>query len=368
MSVFDNGAWRMLRAFYNLTDNSQPGTIMNSTTNSITNSIRVRVPATTANLGPGFDTLGLALQVHNFVSLQQSPSGIDEIIARGEGASTLVAAHPENNIALIAARALLDMVDAPRVPLQLTLENAIPLARGLGSSSAARMGALFAANEWARQNLGKSVETSTLLNLATQLEGHPDNVAPALLGGLVVAAATEKSKQSDHGDSTQQRVLALRVPVESFPRLVVFVPESELETREARAVLPDVVFRKNATFNIARASLLVGVLASGAWQEQPELLREALKDELHQEHRAVLMPAYECATHAAISNGALGATLSGAGPSILAWLPDHDEVVAEVCLAMQEAAANCEVFGNAREVLVDLQGCVVIEGENGPGA
>jgi homoserine kinase len=320
------------------------------------NPIRVRVPATTANLGPGFDALGLAVQIYNFVTVEASSTAAHEIVAHGEGADVLNTADSESNIACCAANELFACLGLPPTPLRLTLENAIPMARGLGSSSAARVGALVAANEWARQNFDRSADRSTLLALATRLEGHPDNVAPALLGGLV--ASVMRETQTEKADEAAA-VLALQVPVEKFPRLVVFVPESELETREARAVLPDAIFRKDATFNIARASLLVGVLASGAWQAQPELLREALKDKLHQEHRAALMPAYDCTTRAAVHAGAFGATLSGAGPTILAWLPDDERIVQEVIAAMQESAAECEVFGAAREVRVDNEGTVV---------
>ena len=323
------------------------------------NPIRVRVPATSANLGPGFDVLGLALQIYNYVTLEESTSGKDEIIALGEGARTLNEANFETNIALQAAHALRDFLNVPSVPLQLTLENEIPLARGLGSSSAARIGALVATNAWAQNNFGHGAEGSTLLSLATALEGHPDNVAPALLGGLVVSAV-------DHA-TEEERVLSLRIPTSSFPRLVIFIPESELETKEARAVLPDAVFRKDAIFNLARSSLLVGVLASGAWQNRPELLRAALHDKLHQEYRAALMPAYDCTVRAALDAGALGVTLSGAGPSILAWLPaDKSTPATEVALAMEEAAAGCEVFGKAHEVLVDFKGCVVVENQTEP--
>lgn len=317
-------------------------------------SIRVRVPATAANLGPGFDALGLAVQVYNFLTIEQSSAPEHEVSATGEGEEVLNGGHAEENIACQAACRLFESLGLPPVHWKLTLENAIPLARGLGSSSAARVGALVAANEWAKHKYEKSADVNTLLALATQLEGHPDNVAPALLGGLVV------STMSDPESHKAPQVLALRVPVAHFPRLVVFIPDSELETKEARAVLPDAIFLKDATFNIARASLLVGVLSCGAWQQQPELLREALQDKLHQEHRAALMPAYDCTVRAAIEAGAYGATLSGAGPTILAWLPHDDRTVSEAIIAMQEAAAECEVFGTAREVLIDNQGTVVV--------
>ncbi len=311
---------------------------------------RARVPATSANLGPGFDSLGLALQCHSFVSIQQSRAEEDEISATGEGAEFLMQCKPHENIALLAARELLEMLDAPPCFLKITLENAIPLARGLGSSSAAIVGALVATNEWARQTLGVSAEGSTLLAIGARMEGHADNVAPALLGGLVVSTMCEDG-----------RVLACRPPIQKFPRLVVFVPQGELKTQAARHVLPTNVALTDASFNISRASLLIAALASGEW----ELLREATRDKLHQAHRASLMPAFDAVTQAALSAGAYGATLSGAGPCVLAWLPragitpTANDVVAGAIIAMQEAASKLGVLGVAREMEVDWEGCVI---------
>jgi homoserine kinase len=319
---------------------------------------RARVPATSANLGPGFDALGLALQCHNFVSVQESPTSADEIRASGEGAEFLTQSAPRENIALIAARALLKTLDAPPCFLKITLKNNIPLARGLGSSSAAIVGALVAANEWARQTLGASADGSTLLSLAAKMEGHADNVAPALLGGLVV------STMCDDG-----RVLACRPPIAKFPRLVVFVPQGELKTQAARNVLPPSVPLADAAFNISRTGLLVAALTTGDW----ELLREATRDKLHQAQRAPLMPAYEAVTRAALDAGAYGATLSGAGPCILTWLPQagstpgESDVVADAITAMQDAAARLGVLGAAREMEVDLEGCVIERREVGGG-
>ena len=308
--------------------------------------VRVRVPATTANLGPGFDALGLALQFYNFVTIEQSSSSTDTITAVGEGADILNQGDPQKNIALRAAHTLLDEIGLERTPFTLTLENQIPLARGLGSSSAARVGALVAANEWARRQHNKSLEQNDLLTLATRLEGHPDNVAPALLGGLIISVTRDAGE-----------VLALRAPVEKFPRLVVFIPESELETEKARGVLPSEVSVKDAVFNIARASFLVTALVNQKW----EFLDEALRDRLHQNQRAALMPAYNSVIQAATHSGAFGATLSGAGPCILAWLPDEDDFVTRAIIAMQDAASECGVPGAAQELKVDLEGCVVVE-------
>lgn len=349
-------------------------------------SVRARVPATSANLGPGFDTLGLALNIYNYVTISDAVAGRDSIAIRGQGselASSLTVSA--TNIAAIAVRHLFHFLGEPVAPFVLTLENEIPLARGLGSSAAARVGALVAANEWLRQRGGRSVSPSQLVTLATQLEGHPDNVAAALLGGLVVstvvesqhsAHARERDAEPDetpiniperaapayHDPAAQEVIelaLAAKLPVREFPGFVVFIPDTELATSAARAVLPDVVFRADATFNMARTALLLTALATEQW----DLLGEALRDRLHQDHRAKLMPGFTAMLHAAEAAGAYGATLSGAGPSVLAWLPPHDAALNQgVCQAMQDAAANHEVFGQARPVGVDWEGCVVVTG------
>lgn len=310
-------------------------------------SMRVRVPATSANLGPGFDALGLALQLYNHVTIGPAEGGADAAVTTGEGAGTL--SSDADNIAVIAARTLLRELNAPASPFRLQLENSIPLSRGLGSSAAARAGALVAANQWARVQGWGSLTTSQLVSLATRLEGHPDNVAAALLGGLVASAAIG-------GEGTEVSAVAARVPVPRFPSLVVFIPSTELATKTARAVLPDAVFRADATFNVARASLLVAALAAERW----DLLPEALQDKLHQEHRAVLMPGYHALVRAALEVGAYGATLSGAGPSVLAWLLPDEKVLREARQAMEEAAAEHEVFGEARTLEVDLGGAQII--------
>jgi len=308
--------------------------------------IRVRVPATSANLGPGFDALGLALQIYNFVGIRESLSGKDEIIAEGEGARMLQEGAPQDNIALRAAQELWRELELAPTPFQLTLENAIPLARGLGSSSAARVGALVAANEMARQKHGKAAQGSTLLRLATRLEGHPDNVAPALSGGLIVSIAREDGA-----------VFSSRAPIKKFPRLVVFIPENELETKTARGVLPTEISMRDAVFNIARVGFLMTALINEEWK----FLSEALRDKLHQSQRAALMPAYYAVARAAVNAGAFGATLSGAGPCVLAWLPDAGSTPFAAIEAMQSAAAECGIIGVAREVAVDVEGCVVVE-------
>jgi homoserine kinase len=310
--------------------------------------VRVRVPATSANLGPGFDTLGLAFRLYNFVTIQGIEGEEDVVTATGQGEGVLPIGN--TNIAMVAARRLLESVGAPDMPLHLHLENRIPLSRGLGSSAAARVGAIVAANAWAQQFGYKGATSEEMLALATQLEGHPDNIAAAQLGGLVVSAMGEGADQS-----TLTPVWASRLPVEKWPRFVVFIPEAELATKTARGVLEDGVFRADANFNIARTALLLVALTNGDWH----LLPEALRDKLHQQHRSVLMPGFDAITKAARDHGAYNATLSGAGPTILAWLPPSDATAAEVAQAMNDAAAEHEVFGHTLELGVDLDGCVV---------
>ena len=319
-------------------------------------SVRVRVPASSANLGPGFDALGIALNIYNYVTLEESggqgPQRSENRISvsvSGEGHGTLTGS--EDNIAIIAVRHLwrfLGYEASENMPVSMTLENAIPLSRGLGSSAAARVGALVAANEWVRRRGKHAASRAELVTLATQLEGHPDNVAAALLGGLVASTKTEK----DH----EIGALALPLHVTEFPRLLVFIPDSELATSEARSVLPDAVFLADATFNVSRTALLIAALMAGRWDALPE----ALRDRLHQDHRAKLMPGFLPMLRAAREAGAYGATLSGAGPTVLAWLPHEDKIVAETKTALENAAAEHEVFGHVREVEADLDGCVLV--------
>ena len=214
--------------------------------------------------------------------------------------------------------------------LALEMHNAIPLARGLGSSSAAIVAGLFAANAWAFQAHQKSLSPRQLLEIATSIEGHPDNVAPALMGGLVAAATGETG------------VRAVRVPVEKWPQFVAWIPDAQLATSHARAVLPDVVSRADAIYNLSRAALLVAALAAGDW----DALGEALHDRLHQAQRAPLVPGFEAIGGAARVAGALGATLSGAGPTILAWIAPDDDAL-QVQSAMRNAALANDVAGRS---------------------
>jgi homoserine kinase len=269
-------------------------------------SVCVEVPASSANLGPGFDCLGLALGLWNRLELRLAAR--DELELSGEGESQLKG--QTTSLAHRAARIVWEELELETTGFAISMHSAVPLARGLGSSSAAIVGGLFAANEWARGHRGAALSSARLLDLATRIEGHPDNVAPALLGGFTVCAMREDG-----------RVFAVSPRVPVAPRFVVWIPEVELSTEKARAALPSVYSRADCMFNLSRSALLVAALTTGDF----EALGESLRDRVHQDFRAPLVPGWNELNEAARELGALGTTLSGAGPTILFWLaPSHD--------------------------------------------
>lgn len=256
--------------------------------------VRVRVPATTANLGPGYDCLGLALGLYNWVEM--TPAASWSLTISGEGAAELP--RGRDNLVWRAACSLWQRANYSPPPVRLKLKNNIPPGRGLGSSAAAIVGGLVAASRYA----GLPIEADDLLQLAVELEGHPDNVAPALLGGLTVSTMEEK------------RAVAVKLDFPSHLGLVLCIPGFQVSTAEARAVLPPTVPHRDAVFNISRAALLLAALSRG----RDDLLPLACGDRLHQPFRQQLIPCFDQAAQAAVRAGALTCVLSGAGPALLA--------------------------------------------------
>ena len=255
----------------------------------------VRVPATSANLGPGFDSLGLALGLHDVVRLQVAPSGV-EITVDGEGAGAVPLT--EEHLVLRAVRAAFDHVGVPQPGLRLSCLNGVPQGRGLGSSSAAVVAGLVAARGvLAEPDL---LDDATVLALATAFEGHPDNAAATLFGGCTI------SWRADGGIPRAERI-EVRADLEP----VVCLPAGELSTTTARAMLPAMVTHGDAAFNAGRAALLVQALG-----RRPDLLLEATEDRLHQAQRAPAMPDTAQLVHAVRELGG-AAVVSGAGPSVL---------------------------------------------------
>jgi len=283
--------------------------------------ITVRVPATTANLGPGFDCLGLALDLWNeaVFSLAEGESRVE---VSGEGAGHL--AQDGNNHVLRAAALVYERLGKPMPRLWVSCTNHIPLSSGLGSSAASHWMGLLGANAIA----GEPFNREELLKLAIQLEGHPDNATAALLGGLVIVVEHEKCNWL---------VRHFELPA---LRAVVVLPEIDLPTHAAREALPAQVAMKDAVFNIGRAALVVEAFK----QADLRLLGEVMDDRLHQPYRLPLIAGAPEAMAAARQAGAVPA-LSGAGPSVIAFTPgDPTPAGRAMMVAFQRAGVKARAF------------------------
>jgi homoserine kinase len=280
--------------------------------------ITIRVPATSANLGPGFDSLGLALDLWNEAVIRLAI----EYSARvsGEGAEKL--SPGENNLIIRSAQKLAEVVGKRLPPFHLDCINRIPLASGLGSSAAANLTGLLGANVL----LGKPMSMEEILNLATDMEGHPDNVAPALLGGLVVST-WENGKVFAHR-------IHLETNNDSPIHITVVLPDFHFPTGQARAALPEQIALRDAVHNIGRALLVTEAFR----QADLVLLGKAMTDTLHQPHRLSLIPGAQQAMEAAKKAGAAAVALSGAGPSLIAFSSKRDPAVGEAMTRTFEEA------------------------------
>ncbi len=284
--------------------------------------VRVIAPATSANLGPGYDCLGLALDVWNTIDVEVADGGV-EVEVFGEGAGELETGP--GNLVYRSIEFLFREADRPMPPMRVRCFNDIPLARGLGSSAAAIAGGLVAANAIC----GADFSSRDLLEMAATIEGHPDNVAAAVMGGLQLVV-------------TDQQTL-YTVPVSMPPEIhaVLFVPEVRIATADARAVLPRQVPVADAVHNMGRVALLVAGMATN----HPEFLSVATQDRLHQPYRQPLFPAMKLLMKAATDAGALGAFLSGSGSTVLALTQGREMTVA---YEMAEAARQAGVEGTVK--------------------
>lgn len=297
---------------------------------------RVTVPATSANFGPGFDVLGLALALHNEVELAEHDGIAIEI--EGEGASRLP--RDGRSIVVRGAKLVYEVTGRRFRGLRVRQRNRIPSSRGLGSSASAWLGGMLGANAL----LGGPLSREAVMDLAVGQEGHPDNLAAALYGGLTVTC----------WDSEGRAVVTLPVP----PSLTfaLLVPAMEASTAAARAALPPSYARADAVYNVSRTALLLAALARERW----DLLGLAMGDRLHQPYRArALFPWLERVFGAARAAGAAGVALSGAGPSVLAVV--HDRDATRVAEAMREALGREGMPGTGRVLAADRVGAHVEE-------
>lgn len=291
--------------------------------------IHVRVPATTANLGPGFDCMGLALAAYGHFYFEEREAGLEFENIAPQFCS-------EDNLAVVAYRRALKEMGREMKGLYLAIRSDIPVSSGLGSSASLLVAGVVAANEIHGRPLSKNV----LLNLVTELEGHPDNVAPALLGGLTASMMTAG------------QAVSVRYPISDDVRICVLIPDFELSTKEARAALPTAITLPDAVFNVSRATVLLKALEMGDWN----LVGMAMDDKLHQPYRAKLIREYDKVKQIAMDCGAAAFCISGAGPTLLCVC--HDDHFAD---RMSEAVRQCENKWRVLQLEVDHDGAIVIE-------
>lgn len=310
----------------------------------VTKAFTVRVPATSANLGPGFDTFGMALDVWNDITV--SPADEFSMKIEGQGASFLPRG-PDNMIVKAAKDAFTthsQYDDLP--PLSFQCSNIIPPARGQGSSSSSLVGGLATGLHLAGLNLKLPSTQDILFQMAAEREGHPDNVAPAVYGGFRFSV-TEPT-----GNHT-----AYEVPLPASLKTVLFVPDFEMPTKEARAVMPTAVPMHDAVYNIQRATLMIHALHTN----QPQLLRTACEDALHQPYRGTLFP-LSSLVQSALDAGAHGAWLSGAGSTVCAVVASDDPASTR---AIEEAfrvtAQNSELSGTVVSTSPSLHGVYITD-------
>ena len=264
--------------------------------------IKIQIPATSANLGAGFDALGLALNYYNYVNMEE----FDGISITSLDGNEIPA--DETNLVFDTAKTLFDICGKKFSGLKIEQINNIPMARGLGSSSACIIAGLAGANKL----IGNPLSLDDLVNLSAQIEGHPDNTAPALLGGIVTAVFDGKI------------VHWVKQEVHTSLKFVVVIPDFELKTEKARACLPKEISHKDAVYNLSRAALFSASLLTGKFEN----LRTAVHDKLHQPYRMELIPNGREVFDIAYSLGAYAAYLSGAGPSLMAIVGSDNEYFA----------------------------------------
>ncbi len=292
--------------------------------------INITVPATTANLGAGFDCIGAALTLYN--QFKFTPNESFEISVTGLEAQKVTT--DDSNLAYQSFSKFYQHRGEIPPPVHIEIELNVPLARGLGSSATAIVGGLMGANHLA----GLPLSQDEIMNLAIAIEGHPDNVVPALLGGCRLAASRDNNWA------------ICDVPWHESVVPVVAIPNFELSTAEARRVLPNQVSRADAIFNTAHLGLLIRALQTG----RADWLKVALQDKLHQPYRQVLIHGFEAVQSAAIEAGALGLVISGAGPTLLALVDKMQ--AANVQRAISSAWQNVGINADVRSLSLDNQG------------
>ncbi len=281
-----------------------------------------RIPASTTNLGPGFDVLGLALQLYSTVTLEITGEDTEVVVSGVDFEK--IPSTPEHS-GFKAVETIFQRSGIPQPKgMRLRIENGIPAIRGLGGSGTAILGGLLTANELC----DSPFSLSDILDIASEIEGHPDNVAASLYGGMVISVQDGNS------------IHTIKLDCDPALHLVLAIPEFTLSTQAARDILPDTVKFSDAIYNISRCSLLVASIATG----KLDMLALSMKDVLHQPYRSNLIPGFDEVVEAASAAGALSITLSGAGPTIAAFCLNNMEIVGkQMKAAFMRHNISCEI-------------------------
>lgn len=293
--------------------------------------ITVRVPGTSANLGPGFDCFGIALGIYGYFGFEECEAGI-----RFEGVDEKYC--NEDNLAVVAYRRAVREMGLAMKGLKVKIESDVPVSRGLGSSASLIVAGVFGANA----NHGNLLTRQQMLSLVTELEGHPDNVAPALLGGMTASIVGPEGVHS------------MSCAISEKVRVCVLVPDFELETKKSRAALPKRLDIQDAIFNISRAAVLLKALECGDF----ETISVSMDDRLHQPYRKGLIDEYDRVRALAMECGAASFCISGAGPTLLC-IHEGEDFAGKMKEAVKALKNNWRVL----PLKVDRQGAVILEGE-----
>jgi len=300
----------------------------------------IKVPASTSNLGPGFDTVGLALDLYNEYKFTTIDSNDSSSLDYSSNLSSKEVPYSKENLVYRAFEYLFTKESAKVPSVKIHFEAGIPTTGGFGSSSTAILAGLMAAN----RILGDKYDTEKLLKLGTQLDGHPDNISPALLGGLIVCIYADKELNY------------VKLPWDQNLFFVVLTPDFKVPTAKARAILPTTVEFQDAVFNVGYSSLLVAALAS----KNTEVLKKCFKDRLHQHYRAQLVPGMQYVLDLGVEAGAVGTMLSGAGSTLLAVV-DDEEKAHTIGKAMQTAWLQASVKSEYRILRAIENGACFVE-------
>ncbi|MCH5138918.1 homoserine kinase [Clostridiaceae bacterium UIB06] len=291
--------------------------------------IEVKVPATSANMGPGFDCLGVAVEMYNRFLIEEIEDGLIF-----EGCDDKF--KNEDNLIYVSMKKCFEKVGYKPTGLKIKIESDVPVSRGLGSSAACIVGGVVAANELA----GRVLNKEEISELISELEGHPDNVLPAFLGGMVVSSYEDK------------QLIHSKVNVKKGVKFCALIPEFTLSTEKARGVLPKTIGYRDGVFNVGRVALMISALNNGEFH----LIKEACKDKLHQDYRAGLIENFYDIKKECERLNCLGVFLSGAGPTIMVMIREEDN---EFSKEIQKFLDTLQSKWAAKELKMQTEGTVV---------